>query len=202
MQHMERTAQKRHKKTHNSRYFKYVCVWKCGKATTYNYLRAAKMTPNMYFSYFLPFKCFSPHFQLIRPQYSCACASPQSGMHLEKAFSNSDWRQAGRQRERESEGGRELRIEWKQEEVYEKRGVAVGVMGNGEKRKEREGVKEEKWLTWCHAASLHQTPGRKRRSKMIRFIYQADLSGVAAAACCGPPLIWCLTSSRSVCLSK
>ena len=33
---------------------------------------------------------------------------------------------------------------------------------------------------------------------MIRFIYQADLSGAAAAtACCGVPLIWCLTSSQS-----
>lgn len=38
---------------------------------------------------------------------------------------------------------------------------------------------------------------------MIRFIYQADLSGATAAtACCGVPLIWCLTSSQSVCLGK
>lgn len=37
---------------------------------------------------------------------------------------------------------------------------------------------------------------------MIRFIYQADLSGAAATACCGVPLIWGLTSSQSVCLGK
>lgn len=36
----------------------------------------------------------------------------------------------------------------------------------------------------------------------IKQIYQADLSGAAAtAACCGVPLIWCLTSSQSGCVS-
>lgn len=68
----------------------------------HTYLRAANKTRHALLLFLaLPFICFSPHFQQIRSQYSCACASPQSGMHLEKASSNSDWRQAGRQRERE-----------------------------------------------------------------------------------------------------
>jgi len=53
----------------------------------------------------LPFICFSPHFQQIRSLYSCACASPQSSMHLENDSSNSDWRLAGRQREAGLGGG-------------------------------------------------------------------------------------------------
>ena len=129
-QHMDTTAQQPQKRTHNSHFFH-----KCGKATTHTHHRAADRTRHaLPLSLALPFICFSPHFQQIRSQYSCACASPQSGMHLEKASSNSDWRQAGRQREKErkSEGEREREREreqvregaedWmKQEEVYGKR---------------------------------------------------------------------------------
>lgn len=89
----------------------------------------------------LPFICFSPHFQQIRSQYSCACASPQSGMHLEKAFSNSDWRQAGRQRERrgerESKWARELRIEWSRRRCMGRGGVICEWRRGEEEEKER-----------------------------------------------------------------
>lgn len=66
-------------------------------------------------------------------------------------------------------------------------------------RGEKVQVKVANLLSSCVSPS-DSWQGEKKGggSEMIRFIYQADLSGVAAAsACFGVPLIWCLTRSRS-----
>ena len=145
MQHMDTTAQNSYRRALTTIIISYILHYLSEAKQLHSYLKS-KHALLLFLA--LPFICFSPHFQQIRSQYSCACASPQSGMHLEKASSNSDWRQAGRQRERKWE--RELRIEWSRRRCMGRGGV-MGVM-----ERRRGGRMRER----CGGGSV--TAGRRR----------------------------------------
>lgn len=94
---------------------------------------------------------------------------------------------------------REWRIEWSRRRCLREKGGIMGVMErSGRMRQSR--CKSGKWLTLRQVASLHRIPvggKKKEQNDYSRFIYWADLSGMADTAGCGAPLIWCLTSSLS-----
>lgn len=78
----------------------------------------------------------------------------------------------------------------------ERRGVAEGVTAG------RRGSKSESSQPCVMLRLAIRFLVGREAGEMIRYIYQADLSGAAAAtARRGIPLIWCLTSSQSGCVS-
>lgn len=96
-----------------------------------------------------------------------------------------------------------------QEEVYGKRRGFVVMERTRRRRKRcgggggvttgrRRGKSESGWPCIMLHLSIKFLVGRKKRGYMIRFIFQADLSGVTAAITCwGVTLIWSITSSQS-----
>lgn len=78
----------------------------------------------------------------------------------------------------------------------ERRGVAEGVTAG------RRGSKSESSQPCVMLRLAIRFLVGREAGEMIRYIYQANLSGAAAAtARRGIPLIWCLTSSQSGCVS-
>lgn len=63
--------------------------------------------------------------------------------------------------------------------------------GKGERNGGRPRVKKWKWLTWCHAASLHRIPeeGEEREGeekKITAFVHQTDLSAAVPRRAAAP----------------